>query len=243
MEKRLMRTMSMLAAVLMMLGVIYAVSGTAKAYAAKNGLVKKNGQLYYYKNGKKVKNQTVKVKGRYYYFSSKGRGFYSLRKKKGNQAVAKVIDNVTFKKGMSKKSKLKKCYKYIVKMSYLIEEVPDTSASKWYFPVAKNMAYNRGGKCYGFASLTASCAKALGFKNVILHKGLAKRKAADRMTEHCWVTLNGKVLDASYDNSYWYRTGQPKTPTFKFFLRTYTGIKSNPYNFRVSYKYVQNFTL
>ena len=243
MEKRLLRCGSMLLAALMVLCVIYAACGAAEVHAAKNGLVKKNGQIYYYKNGAKVRNKTVKIKGKYYYFSAKGRGFRSLRKKSGNKAVAKVIDKVSFKKGMSKKAKLKKCYKYIVKMSYLIEEIPDTSKAKWYYPVAKKMAYNKGGKCYGFASLTAACAKALGYKDVVLHKGTAKRKAKDKMTEHCWVTVNGKVLDASYDNSYWYRTGQPKKPTLLFFVRTYADMSKNPYNFRVAYRYGQDYTL
>ena len=236
MEKRLMKDMSMLVMVLMMLGIAYAVTEAQEAHAATNGLVKKGGYIYYYKDGKRIKNRYAKVKGKWYYFSSKGRGFRSVLNKAGNKAVSKVIDNVTFKKGMKTRTKLKRCYRYIVRMSYLIVDAPDTTAAKWYYPAAKSMADNRGGKCYGFASLTAACAKALGYKKVVLHKGKAKRTKKAQMTEHCWVTVGTKVLDASYDNSYWYRNGQPDQPVLKFFFKTYAEIKKNPKNFKVTYK-------
>ena len=236
MEKRLLKGVSMLVMVLMLLGIAYAITEAEEAHAAAKGLVKKGGYIYYYKNGRRIKNKSVKVKGKWYYFSAKGRGFRSVKDKTGNKAVAKVIDHVKFKKGMKRSTKLKKCYKYIIKMSYFPELIPDTSTAKWYFPVANRMADKKGGKCYGFASLTAACAKAMGYKGVILHKGLAKRTQRAPMTEHCWVTINSKVLDASYDNSYWYRTGQPKTPVYKFFLKTYDAIKLNPDNFKVTYK-------
>lgn len=243
MEKRLVRTMSMLAAALMVMGIMYMIVGAKETHAVTNGLVRKNGYIYYYKNGKKVKNKSLKVKGRYYYFSAKGRGFYSVMKNKGNRAMAKVIDHVTFKKGMTRKAKMKRCYRYIVKMSYIIGETPDTSVAKWYYPVAKQMADNMGGKCYGYASLTATCAKALGYK-VVLHKGKAKNRSAAAMTEHCWVTIGKKVLDASYDSAYWRKIGSPKTPKLKFFFKTYGDIKKkNPDGFKVRYRVIKKYKL
>ena len=203
------------------------------SYAAANGVVKKGGYMYYYKSGKKVTNANVKIKGTWYHFSAKGRGFRSLLNKKGNKAMSKVIDNVKFTSKLSKKGKMKRCYQYIVKMSYLPTPEPDTSQSGWYYGEAKNMAYNKGGKCYGFASLTAVAARAMGYGNVKLHYGKARRKKSDKMTPHCWVTVGSKVLDASYDNSYRLRTGSSK---LKFFFKTYDEIKKNPDNFKVEYK-------
>lgn len=220
-------------AVLLLTCVAPAFTPGEHAHAAADGVVKKGGYMYYYKSGRKVTDANVKIKGVWYHFSAKGRGFRSLLNKKGNKAMSRVIDNVTFTSKLSRRGKMKRCYTYIVKMSYLPTPEPDTSQSGWYYGEAKNMAYSKGGKCYGFASLTAVAARAMGYSTVKLHYGKARRKKSDKMTPHCWVTVGGKVLDASYDNSYRLRTGSSK---LKFFFKTYDDIKKNPANFKVEYK-------
>lgn len=215
---------------------LFGMFGTFSFAAVKNGKVKKDGYLYYYRNGKKVTNDVVKISGKNYYFSSKGRGFLSLKNKKGNKAMSKVIDGVKFKSGYTRKQKARACYRYIVKMSYLVEPAPDMSASGWVYASAKKMADNRGGKCYGFASLSAVAARAMGYDSVVVHHGKVKSKSDKSWLEHCWVTVSGKVIDGSYDSSYWFRNGKPSSWTLKYFLKTYDDIKKYDGRWGVSYK-------
>ncbi len=189
--------------------------------AAKNGLVKKNGKFYYYKNGKKVKG-TKKVGGKTYYFASNGEGFLSVGSKKGNQAVAKVLTNVKFSNSMSKKSKLKKAYNYILShCSYDITEKPSLKGKAWIYSKASQMMANKGGKCYEYTAITGLVAKALGYKTQIKtgkHKLNAKAK---KYTEHSWVVVNGKyILDSVRDDN----NGKGGT---QYFYRTYSQIKKS----------------
>lgn len=219
-----------------------ALSGAAYA-AVKNGKVKKGGYLYYYRNGRKVTNGTVKISGKNYYFSAKGRGFLSLKNKKGNKAMSKVIDNVRFKEGYTKRQKMNACYRYIVKMTYMVEPAPDTAASGWYYAAAKKMADSKAGKCYGFASLTAVAARAMGYGKVQVHHGEVKSQQDKTWLEHCWVTVNGKVLDGSYDGSNWTRSGKPSSWTLRYFFKTYDAIKKYDGRWGVSYKDGDIYTL
>lgn len=179
-------------------------ASTVQAYA-KNGLQKSGGYVFYYKNGKKVKNTTQKVKGKTYYFSSKGRGFLSVGNSTGNKAVASVIDGAKFKSNMNNKEKLKAAYDYILKKyNYQIADVPtqnELKNGKWVYKYAYNMVKDRDAKCYNWASLTGLTARALGYKTSII-TGRAKRSADFKnQTEHAWALVNGKyVLDANYDD-------------------------------------------
>ena len=219
--------------------------GAVEAHAAvKNGVVRKNGYLYYYKNGVKVTKDIVKIKGRNYYFSAKGRGFRSLKNKKGNRAMSKVIDHVKFKTGYTRRQKTRACYRYIVKMTYLAEPAPDTTAKGWVYKAAKRMADNKGGKCYGFASLAAVAARAMGNSDVKVHHGKCKGENDKKWVEHCWVTVGKKVLDGSYDNSWWVYKGKPSSWKLQYFFKTYDQIKDeHSGKYSVRYKDGDVYTL
>ena len=208
-----------------------------QADAAKKGLVKKGGHLYYYKGGKPVKNKVVKVKGTKYYFSSKGKGFVSTGSSYGNKAMARVINKVKFTSKTTKKMKLKKCYTIVkkYKFSQLLERAP--KSKKGWYKLAYKTAKRKYGMCYSYAAMSAVCAKAMGYKNVKIRYGKVKRPGHKGLLEHAWATVGSRILDGSYDYSHTHYTGSGK---LQFFLKTKKQILKNKvypsFNGRIRYK-------
>ena len=217
---------------------IVSVAGTQDgAFAAKKGLVNENGYIHFYRNGKLVKNEAVKVDGTTYFFSAKGRGFISIMSKSGNKAVSNLIDKVTFTEGMTKKTKLRRLYRKVRLFKYTAydEEAPKTKVG-WY-KLAKKTTERKGAKCYGYAATSAVLAKAMGYKNVRIRYGRCTRPGKG-ISKHAWVTVGKYVIDGSYDNSYMWNCKNRGVDSTKliFFMKTYDAIKNkNPKAYRVTY--------
>ena len=191
-----------------------------------------NGFTYYFKKTSDKKaaaltNTTKKIGKKTYYFSSKGRGFLSVGKKKGNQAVAAVMDGVKFSSGMTNAKKQKKIYTYIVnKFSYMAAEDPDLSGKAWIYTCAYNMVYEGDAKCFNYAALTGLCFRALGFDAKILTGTALHPLATDSasQTQHAWVVITKNGTDYVYDTLYDDVNGKSG---LQFFGKTYAQIKSS----------------
>ena len=201
----------------------------AKSGAMQSGKKTVDGMTYYFKKASDKKapavaNKTAKISGKTYYFSAKGRGILSVGNKKGNQAVAKIIDMVKFQPSASKEDNLKVMYNKIQKRcGYLGTEGPDLGSKKWIYTKAYEMATETDGKCYEYSALTGLCAKALGFDVKILtgkangHAGFADRT---KYTEHSWVVIDDTyILDSVYDDN-------NGTSGNQFFYKTYEELEN-----------------
>jgi|GEM_PF-4180638 len=206
--------------------------GSAPLAKTKKGLVRENGYIHYYRRGKLVKSEAVTVNDVTYYFSPKGRGFVSLRNRRGNRAVSRLIDQVTFKAGMTKRAKLRKLYCKVRRYQYVpYDESAPKKKAGWY-TLANKTTIRKNCKCYGYAAVSAVIAKAMGYKNVRIRLGKSRRPGKGVST-HAWVTVGKRVLDGSFDNSYMFYTG---SSSLKFFMKTYTDIRTkNPKAYRIRY--------
>ncbi|MCR5202775.1 MAG: transglutaminase domain-containing protein [Lachnospiraceae bacterium] len=179
------------------------------------------------KNNKQIKNKYVKYKGKKYWFSSKGRGFLTVGDKKGDKAVAFILDNTKFKKGMKKNKKLKKLYATIVNKCAYSEVKTPKFKSNWYYKTGFKLSKTKRGKCYDYAALTALCAKSLGLKAYIIIGKCEKNN--ERYIEHSWVTVDNKVLDSFFEDT----DCSDKTNEPGFCLKSYEEVKEY-----YGYKYV-----
>ena len=167
-----------------------------------------------------VTNGTGYYNGKSYYFSGKGKGFFSLGTTSRNQAVAKVYDGASAK-GKGKK-RLKKLYCYVMKMcAYLGVGQPNLN-SDWITGAASDMLSRKRGNCYNYASIIGLLAKSVGLSTAVI-TGKCKRGASATATAHAWVLVNGKyVLDGVFEDQNYTGAG-----ALRFFYKKYKQLKNS----------------
>ena len=182
-------------------------------YFSKSGVMQSgkktiDGLTWYFKKAKDGKaaalaDREMKISGKKWYFSSTGKGFLSTGNKKGNQAVAKLIDGLKLKNSMNKKAKLQAAYQYILDhYEYMPADLPNLKNKNWIYSKAMEMVTEEVGKCYEYTAITALAAKALDYK-VTVYTGRYKMNASAKdYTEHSWVVVDGKnILDSVRDDN------------------------------------------
>lgn len=178
--------------------------------------VVKVGKQYYCVNKYgKVSTGWMIVKNKLYYADSKGRCYKNRTRDGvafGSNGVAKnsidrslkmktmqIVSSITNTK-MTKAQKLRACWNYVVSgagYSYSSAYYPNLNASGWQKETAYRMLTTKQGNCYGFACAFAALAREVGYNpNVICGRVSGTRDgAADGLTRHCWVTINGCHYD------------------------------------------------
>lgn len=205
--------------------------GKAPMYTGKATI---KGQLYYFKkvSGKSpaVVSKTAKIDGKTYYFTSKGYGFISTGNTKGNKAMEKVINNVTFKGNMTTDDKLEACYKYILKKVGYASKLKPEMTSTWYYTTAYNTISEGKGKCYHYAAITGVVAKALGYSTKVVVGQCTYRQKT--YAEHSWVIVKKDskwyVVDAVYEDT---PTGY-SSGDLKFFMNPYEKLADGCYQMK-----------
>ena len=183
--------------------------GKSSYYVNKNGHATKG----YFKIGKKLyrgdskgrltKNKTVSN----ITFTSKGYAKSNLNSKLKMKLMS-TISRITTP-GMSKSRKLYSCWQYLTSSGnfYYSTYWPNLNKKGWQREVAYRMLTTGGGDCYGFACTFAAMASELGYNPyVVLGRVSGTRDgAADGLTRHGWVMINGAYYDPEAQFAGWYR--------------------------------------
>ena len=111
--------------------------------------------------------------------------------------------------GMSKSEKLYACWRYLTSSGnfYYSGYWPDFNKKGWQREVAYNMLVSGGGDCYGFACTFAAMAREIGYNPyVVLGRVSGTRDgAADGLTSHGWVIIDGCYYDPEAQFAGWYK--------------------------------------
>lgn len=110
----------------------------------------------------------------------------------------KIVSQIT-NKGMSKSQKLRACWNYIVhggRFSYYLTE-PNIWKKGWQQEIALSMLTKNRGDCNGFACAFAALAAEVGYTPYVISGRVPGNRdgAADGLTRHCWVKINGNHYD------------------------------------------------
>lgn len=189
----------------------------------KNVMVTLNGKTYYVdKNGQAVTGW-LKIKHKVYLADSRGRfykrrtcGDISFDHETGeiNQDTAgslkiktmEIVSSIT-NDSMTRSQKLRACWNYITHRGgfYYSPVYPDLNQLGWQKSMALRMLTYKRGNCYGFACAFAALAKEVGYRpNVVCGRVTGTRDgAADGLTKHCWVTINGQYYDPEAEWKGW----------------------------------------
>ncbi|MBQ0000147.1 MAG: hypothetical protein KBT01_01220 [Clostridiales bacterium] len=112
----------------------------------------------------------------------------------------KLVEKATNEK-MTREEKLKACFYYIADQSrfryWLPYDPKNVGASAWQHMVAYQFLSERKGTCTGFAVGFAACADVLGYNSTIVRGRIpgSRDQAADGLTRHTWIKIDGKVYD------------------------------------------------
>lgn len=99
---------------------------------------------------------------------------------------------------MSQSQKLSACWRYVTNghLGYA-GKYPDLNAAGWQRALALDALTSGSGNCYGFACAFAALAEEVGYDPVVVCGRVSgsRDRAADGMTRHSWVMINGCHYD------------------------------------------------
>ena len=185
---------------------------------SKSKIVQVGKQLYYvnkkgqaikgfFKIGNKLYRGDIKGRLTKVTFNSKGYAKNDLNAKLKMKLMT-IISRITTTE-MSKSEKLYSCWRYLTSSGnfYYSTYWPDLNKKGWQREVAYNMLTTGGGDCYGFACTFAAMARELGYNPyVVLGRVSGTRDgAADGLTRHGWVMIDGAYYDPEAQFAGWYR--------------------------------------
>lgn len=223
-------------------GKAYAFDSRGRLLRQKKKRIVKSGKYYFYvdKNGVAATGWFM-VGSKLYRADSKGRiytnrtyqgvSFGSKGAAKNNTAsrlkikAKQVVNSITTSK-MSKARKLQACWNYLAnsgKFRYLSMS-PNLARKGWQKEFALSMLETRRGSCSSFACAFAALASEIGYNPYIIYGRVpgSRDGAADGMTRHCWVKINGLHYDPEAQFAGWARGiyGLSSFP-FDYTLTTY----------------------
>lgn len=233
------------------------LDGKAYVFNAKGQLVRPSkptiytrGQYSWYvdKNGQ-AKIGWFVVSNKLYYADPKGR-LYKNRTRDGISFSAtgaaksgtasklkiktvQIMASIT-KPGMTKAQKLKAAWNYVVNSGKFYYRYTDINIweTGWVKKSAYEMLTMGNGSCTEFACLFAALAAEAGYNPYVVFGRVpgSRDGAADGMTRHCWVEINGLVYDpeGSWDGWSGYIYGSSGYPMYHTVTQYTNYIKSNP---------------
>lgn len=111
--------------------------------------------------------------------------------------VIQIVNSIT-DDTMTKSQKLSACWSYVTRghLSYA-GKYPDLDAAGWQRSLALDALTSGSGNCYGFACAFAALAEGVGYQpEVVCGRVSGSRDgAADGMTRHSWVKIDGCYYD------------------------------------------------
>ncbi len=192
----------------------------------KGGLVTVNGDTFYVdKKGRPALKTWLIVDGKLCFAKKKGKlrkdeTFHGITFDKDGFAVEdsasllkikvmQIVDSIT-NNGMTMSQKLNACWNYVITHGYYSGYYPrnfNTGYNGWYVDVAYTFLCKGYGNCYGFACGFAALAHEVGFNPYLVAGRVSGSRdgAADGLTRHCWVQINGLYYDPEAQYAGWYR--------------------------------------
>lgn len=127
-----------------------------------------------------------------------------------------IVASIT-KSSMSQAQKLSACWNYVVLgagFSYA-SVYPNLNQKGWQKQEALNMFNRRYGNCYGFACAFAALAGEIGYEPYVICGRITGTRdgAADGLTRHAWVRIDGKYYDPEAQFKGWW-TGVYGLPSY-----------------------------
>ena len=117
-----------------------------------------------------------------------------------------IVSSITNSR-MSQSQKLRACWNYVVGgRFYYAGYYPNLGQSGWQRQEALRMLRSRGGNCYGFACAFAALANEVGYTPYVIAGRVSGSRdgAADGLTRHAWVQINGGNYDPEAQYAGWY---------------------------------------
>ncbi len=109
---------------------------------------------------------------------------------------------------MSRSQKLRACWNYVVsgRFSYG-SRYPNLGQGGWQRETALHMLTNHWGNCYSFACAFAALAKEVGYSPYVICGRVSGSRdgAADGLTRHAWVQIDGAYYDPEAQYAGWAR--------------------------------------
>lgn len=204
---------------------IYVFDKDGKLYRpSKPSVIKYGKNLYYVDTNGQAKTGWFTVGARLYRADYKGRlkkdktyaGITFNKKGYANKSlnaslkkkVMRIVSRIT-NPGMSQSQKLYACWRYLTSSGnfYYGGYDPDFSDPDWYKEEAYNMLLTGGGNCYGFACTFAALAKEIGYDPYVVAGRVTGTRdgAADGLTRHGWVMINGCYYDPEGQFAGWFQ--------------------------------------
>ena len=181
--------------------------GSASYYVNKSGIASTGwltiGNKLYYAGtaGKLMKNRTYQ--GITFTKNGAAKNDTAAQLKLKTMSIVSSITNSS----MSKSQKLRACWNYVVGGNiYYSSYYPNLSKSGWQKETALRTLTTRGGNCYGFACAFAALAYEVGYDPYLVCGRVSGSRdhAADGLTRHCWVRINGLYYDPEAQYAGWY---------------------------------------
>lgn len=181
---------------------------------AKNSIVKVGKNSYYVNKSGQAATGWMVLSNKLYFADSMGR-FYKNKTYKGvtfsatgvavnNTAsqlkikTMRMVNSIT-NRSMTKAQKLRACWNYMVSKSNFryFSYYPNLSKSGWQKQTALKTLNEKRGNCYGIACGFAALAYEVGYTPYVICGRVAGSRddAADGLTRHCWVKINGLYYD------------------------------------------------
>lgn len=161
------------------------------------------GSLYYADSKGVLKTNSTSSEG--IVFSSSGKAVSNTASRL-KIALMQTVASIT-NSSMSQGQKLQACWSYVVggHFSYY-SRYPSLSTRGWQRQEALNMLSSHAGNCYGFACVFAALAHEIGYTPYVVAGRVSGTRdgAADGLTRHAWVKINGRYFDPEAQYKGWY---------------------------------------
>lgn len=189
-------------------GVSLTAVGGGYYCADKNGIALSGwrviGNRLYYASG------TGKVKTNATYngvtFGSKGAAVDNLNTKLKIKTM-QILSSIT-NRNMTQSQKLSACWSYVVGGGFrYAAKYPNLGVSGWQRQTAYDMLTTHTGNCYSYACAFAALAKEIGYQPYVICGRVhgSRDRAADGLTRHAWVRINGLYYDPEAHYAGWRR--------------------------------------
>lgn len=116
-----------------------------------------------------------------------------------------IVSQIT-NDSMTQSQKLYACWNYVVsgRIRY-VGKYPNLNQAGWQRSMALNVLQTGYGNCYGFACAFSALAYEVGYSPKLVCGRVTGRRdgAADGLTRHCWVLINGAYYDPEAQYEGW----------------------------------------
>lgn len=199
---------------------VYVFDTMGRLLQPSRAAVKKVGKYSYYVDTRgRASTGWMIIKNRLYYADSKGR-LYKNRTREGvtftkygyakddtasrlKKTTMNIVSKITNSR-MTQAQKLRACWNYVLGNVRYVSYYP-SGRTGWQRELAYLALAQGGGNCYGFACAFSALAREIGYNPYLVCGRVSGSRdgAADGMTRHCWVLIDGAYYDPEGQYAGW----------------------------------------